>query len=171
MPINNLPNDSHIRQRFEERIELIPFSTCWWWTGHLSRGYGQFWIGNRGKGERHQAHRLSWIIHNGEIPDGMQVLHNCQNKGHFEDNRSCVNPEHLFLGTHKDNMADMVNKGHSDTSRGEQKHSAKITELDVIKIRILVRNGAKQKDIASQFGLHPGSISVIVKRINWKHVQ
>ena len=74
---------------------------CWlWMAGKLEKGYGQFWF----DGRTHRAHRMAWLLTNGEIPEGMCVLHKC-------DNPPCVNPSHLWLGTNQDNMDDMNNKG------------------------------------------------------------
>lgn len=78
-------------------------SGCWEWTGsHVPRGYGTVWDSMRGR--KVYVHRLSWEMHHGPIPDGMFVLHLC-------DNPPCWNPEHLSIGTHRDNMADMTAKG------------------------------------------------------------
>lgn len=85
--------------------------TCWLWTGYIEkRGYGRFGYNYK----TIEAHRMSWIIANGEIPEGMIICHEC-------DNPSCVNPDHLFLGTHKDNTWDMVDKGrHGGSMRGKK---------------------------------------------------
>lgn len=84
--------------------------SCWLWTGKQGNGYGQLRTGGKGS-KQIGAHRLSYIIHFGPIPDGLFVCHNCPGG----DNRLCVNPTHLFLGTHEQNMADMVAKGRSAT--------------------------------------------------------
>lgn len=93
-----------IEERFFSKIERIPISGCWLWTGATKKGYGDIFIG-AGAGRKHiSAHRFSWEFHNGAIPEGLIVCHKC-------DIHECVNPEHLFLGTHADNMQDCSNKG------------------------------------------------------------
>lgn len=84
----------------EGRFFVEPNSGCWLWTRSVSMGYGKLWWD-----KKHQrAHRVSWELHNGAIPDGMLVLHKC-------DTPPCINPAHLFLGTHADNAADKIAKG------------------------------------------------------------
>lgn len=87
-------------ERFLVKVEKIPFHSCWeWGAGKYKRGYGLFVL----KRKNRPAHRISWIIHKGQIPNGLFVCHKCDNPG-------CVNPSHLFLGTQTDNMKDMHSK-------------------------------------------------------------
>lgn len=135
---------------------------CWNWKGalnHVRGGYGCF---NTGSGRRMVgAHRFSWQLHHGPIPNGLFVLHRC-------DNPSCVRPEHLFLGTHEENMADMVAKGRGQ--RGERQHMAKLTESDVREIRSAASRGENYGAIAKRFGVCRGNISQIALGNIWKHV-
>src|SRR3954468_23689651 len=109
-------------QRFYDRIKETD-KGCWRWQRALDKdGYGRSSLG----GKSVQAHRVSWVIHKGKIPEGFQVLHNC-------DNPPCVNPDHLFLGSGKDNMIDKVIKQRQ--TRGDKVNTSKIKEADVYTIR------------------------------------
>lgn len=96
-----MPAARPLDERFHEKYQKVPFSGCWLWTGALDTdGYGMIAVGRGPKA----AHRISWILHKGEIPLQQHVLHHC-------DIPCCVNPAHLFLGTHADNMKDGAKKG------------------------------------------------------------
>lgn len=98
-----------LRERFYEKVDkhgpLIISTRCWAWTASLiNEGYGRLW----NKDKMQSAHRISYLLHKGEPPAGKQILHQC-------DNRKCINPEHLFAGTQKENMQDMIKKGRKRT--------------------------------------------------------
>jgi hypothetical protein len=138
-------------------------SGCWGWAGCAPKnpGYGQF----RYNAKRIRAHRASWIIHNGDIPNGMCVLHKC-------DNPICSNPDHLFLGTPGDNMRDAVQKGRNKYfgAAGEKNHKAKLKEGDIKVIRQLISGGVRQNKIAKLFNLHAVTVSEIKLGKTWKEV-
>ncbi|MGW5175919.1 HNH endonuclease [Streptomyces sp. NPDC004082] len=126
--------------------------------GLANTGYGQ----RQYKGRTWLAHRAAWDENVGSIPDGMQVLHHC-------DNRPCHEIAHLFLGTLADNMRDMVSKGKQ--SRGENVPQHKLTAEQVALIRKLHATGSvSQKSLAKQYGVDPSNISRIVRRKQWTHV-
>jgi hypothetical protein len=136
--------------------------SCWLWTGKkCPDGYGNMVHQRKVWG----THRVSWLLHNGAIPDGMCVLHRC-------DNPPCVNPAHLFLGTHRENIADCVAKGRNSTAgfRGERHHRARVGVADVIEIRRLATTGVSLNAVARQYGVTDSSIRHIVHRRSWRHV-
>jgi hypothetical protein len=129
-------------------------NSCWLWIGCKNKqGYGRFWLG-RNEG----AHRASWLLFVGRIPKNMQVLHRCDNPG-------CVNPEHLFLGTQKDNVQDMIKKRRG--SIGEKHSRAKLSVADVLCIR---KCGASPKYLAGLFGVDAATIHNILARRIWRHI-
>jgi len=145
-----------LRRRFEEKFIPEPMSGCWLWTASLrADGYGQ--IGER-DGQMLGAHRVSWRLYCGEIPSGLQVLHKC-------DNRACVNPEHLFLGTHDDNMADKVRKRRQGF--GEDNGRAILSVGDVRKIRA---SDDSALSLARRYGVGREAIYHIRRQISWRHV-
>ena len=140
---------------FAENYMADPNSGCWLWTGYLDKaGYGV--ASKRSRPIR--CHRLSWELHRGEIPKGLNVLHKC-------DVRSCCNPDHLFLGTTADNIADKVAKGRQ--ARGEKTNTAKLTADQVTAIRSAT---GTQRKLATQYGVTQGLISHIITRRAWGHI-
>ena len=127
---------------------------CWNWTAYIgSSGYGFLFTGTKKRPKPKLAHRMSYEIHNGPIPDGLNVLHTC-------DNRPCVNPAHLFLGTQSDNLVDALQKGRAP--------GMKLCEKDVELILSLENNTLKQ--IANWFGISIAQVWNIRNRKQWKHV-
>ena len=142
-------------ERFARLYKVMP-SGCWEWQRSLNpKGYGAFCLSCR----TISAHRASWIIHKGNIPTGMHVLHKC-------DNPRCVNPSHLMLGTNCDNVRDRVQKGRSARPLG-LRNSAKLTPDQVLKIRAMRARGDRNTDIAKTFGVADSTISMIVHGHNW----
>lgn len=153
---------SGVQERFFAQI-AFGMSECWYWTGCLSSiGYGLCLA----LGEN-VAHRVSWVLHHGRIPDGLNVLHKC-------DVRNCVNPGHLFLGTHQENMRDMMAKGRwrGNPRKGEESAVAKLTADDVRKIRRLrLEHGISLQRIADEFGVSRSSVTNIISGYTWRTVQ
>lgn len=149
---------------------------CWIWKGYCRPGgHGLFRLEGRDVG----AHVAAWLLLVGPIPDGLWVLHNCPGG----DNPSCVNPAHLWLGTVLDNNRDMIAKGraaHGDRHpfhvrpeirpRGEGHGQARLTEVDVLRIRELHAGGMLLAHIAKQFGLDRTHTADIVRRKAWTHI-
>lgn len=152
--------------RFWEKVDKngpIPkhqpdLGQCWIWAGSKrEHGHGRFDVPGVGS----SAHRFSYHIHNGPIPEGRGVLHKC-------DNGSCVNPSHLFTGTQKDNMEDAANKNRVEY--GEKHYRSVLTDGDIRKIRQLYSEGIRIKEIAEMFPVNRGCISKIVHRLRWSHI-
>lgn len=169
MKIRNLT-----RRRFWEKVEKT--RTCWVWKGSKFQwsGYGEV----RFLGKRIGAHRLSYILSRGAIPDGKSVLHKC-------DNRPCVRPSHLYAGTQLENMRDKLRRGRGNNpkganhpfsknpslaARGEAHHKSTLREIDIPVIRREYAQGVSQHVLAKQYQVTPSSISYIVTRKTWAHV-
>ena len=136
-----------IEERFWQKVDRS--GECWLWTASCyQRGYGQFSPAHK---VRAKAHRFSWELTNGKIPNGMYVLHTC-------DVRACVNPEHLFLGTHEDNMKDMRIKGRS---------GIKLTALKVKEIRLMFEQGISLTQIGNTFSVSTGHVASIINGEKW----
>ncbi|NGX57222.1 MAG: hypothetical protein K940chlam3_00107 [Chlamydiae bacterium] len=148
-----------IKKRFLSKIEKQS-DGCWLWKGVKNRkGYGQFGIDSK----MLSCHRVSWKLYRGELPAGVHVLHKC-------DVRNCVNPDHLFLGTNKDNVIDSVHKGRR--SQGIQHFRAKLNPDKVRTIRKMFRSDKFLKiKIARHFEVAVGTIKAVLDGITWKHVE
>lgn len=143
----------------EHRPELGP---CWQWTASLfPSGYGYFRIDET---RRRAANRVAWELTNGPIPDGLCVLHHC-------DNPPCVNPGHFFLGTKADNAADMVAKGRSAVPYGELHYNAKLSAEDVATIRARLLAGESQSSLSRTFAVGRTQIRRIQHGESWKSVK
>ena len=146
---------------FESKVEMVPECGCWIWMGATRDGrYGNITVHSREKrtcGPSPQrdvrAHRFSWKLYNGAIPKGMKVLHRC-------DTPCCVNPRHLFIGSHQDNMTDKARKGRNRNNR-------KLTEEQVLQIK---QDGRLQREIAKDYGICRQCVSMIKLRQSWKHL-
>lgn len=155
-----------LADRFWKHVGPPNANGCLPWLGSKDRfGHGKVGAGGRGVAPL-QAHRAAWELKNGPIPEGMYVLHNCPSG----DNPACCNPDHLFLGTQADNLADMVAKGRQ--SRGEGRHCAKLTEADVRAIRTrYTTGGILQSQLADEYGVTVDTVSMIIRRLTWKHIE
>ena len=120
-------------------------------------GYGVSWL----NGKWIRAHRKAYIQNKGEIPDDLVVRHTC-------DNKACVNPDHLILGDHKQNMADMAAKGRTNTRRGSTHSKAKLTEQQVHEIKSTF--GLSQRELAAKYGVSASLIAAIKLGKAWTHV-
>lgn len=146
---------------FYSHVDIKGLFDCWEWTAHRNQnGYGRFRINSI----RWSAHRLAWFLVHGAIPEGIEVLHKC-------DNRACCNPAHLFLGTQKDNMDDMILKGRKAIIYGSKHANAKLNEDDILKIKRLYGLGYRKCELAKQYNVTDGAIAHIVDGRSWLHVQ
>lgn len=134
---------------------------CWVWVSGVWRsGYGRFDL----SGSSRRAHIVAWTFTHGPPSDGLEVCHAC-------DNKLCVRPSHLWVGTHAENMADMVAKGRSPRMQGEAHHQAKLTEADVREMRRLRAERVTYRDLAERFGVSQSMIGQIVQGRAWTHVR
>jgi hypothetical protein len=185
------PMLENVAGRFWSRTERS--SGCWRWTGARSKdGYGQIGIGNKIL----YTHRVAWELTHGSIPQGMWVLHHC-------DNKKCINPDHLFLGTRLDNIRDMLAKGRGKVphmlaesngsrkhpeklvrgdkhytrlhpelvTRGEKNGKAKLNSEQVREIRQRYATGAvSQRQLAREYDVHQTNIGFVVRGERWTHI-
>ena len=149
--------------RFQQYVpDVDELDDCWFWLGPQGHsGYGKLSKGKRGEGQI-GAHRLAWILTFGPIPDGLVVCHKC-------DNPPCVNPLHLFLGTHSDNRADCVAKNRHVF--GERHPKALLTTDQVRQIRERDSHGETESMLAASFGIGRTEVRRINARLRWSHVE
>jgi hypothetical protein len=140
-------------------------NTCWEWSGKItSAGYAELSLWKNGTTTVAKAHRVSYRLHVGPIPPGMFVCHTC-------DNPPCCNPQHLFLGTPRDNTRDMILKGRGrnsdEAARGEANGHAKLTSEQVIEIR---QSRLTAAELAQRYGVGESAIRKVRHGLNWRHV-
>lgn len=147
-----------VNTRFWEKVDVRSENECWNWTGSVDGGnYGEFMISTH---NREKAHRYSWRLVHGDIPDKLYICHHC-------DNPLCVNPSHLFLGTSYDNTHDKLNKNRHKRLRGKLNGMCKLQEQDIIDIREKHNNGVSYKKLGAEYGISMTQIGRIIKRESW----
>lgn len=159
---------SHFQiEDFSSPLWVDKSGPCWLWRGAGRNGskrtrYGRVEIKRNGKTYSIGAHKLSYLIHRGEVKEGEFVCHRC-------DNPLCVKPDHLFTGTSVDNMHDAMSKGR--LAHGESHVNAKLTDAVVLRIRELNEAGMSQEEIALEVGVAQSTISRVLHGKIWKHVK
>ena len=151
-------------EKFWEKVDITEDDGCWEWQGCIrgADGYGVIWT----KEKNILAHRAAWEIDVFPIPQGMCVLHHC-------DNPSCVRAEHLFIGTRADNAADRDAKGRLvvGNHRGEHAPSSKLTDEKALEIRRIHASGNYSRiGLAKKYGVAPQTIGDVVSRKTWSHI-
>lgn len=158
--------DTTLSMRLERRSRRR--GECLEWFGTTTRGgYGLIRNGEKNV----LTHRAAWQLKNGAIPDGLRVLHKC-------DNPPCINPDHLFLGTQSDNMLDMAKKGRhrsktapDSVQRGERHYAAKLSTRSAEEIRFRKSAGESQRSIAISLGISEATVSLVVNGKRWFKAQ
>lgn len=157
-----IPN---LQNRFERHVISEPMSGCFLWTAATTRrGYGKFMIDYPKRKTNWLAHRVSYFLHYGLFDGNLDVLHKC-------DNPPCVNPRHLFLGTALDNSKDRSAKGKAIAPMGDDHYQSKLTCADIQTVFEMRAARIGPQIIADKFGVTYHSISDIVNRRTWRHVQ
>ena len=153
--------------RLWSRVDMSEGSNgCWLWQGSVNiNGYGQIRlepVGNAIRGAKSTTHRVAWVLKHGPSPDGMNVCHRC-------DNPRCVNPAHLWLGTHAANLADMKSKGRA--ARGDRSGTAKLNSKKVLIIkRLLFLGHCNAVELSELLGVSATTIDSIRNQKSWRHI-
>jgi hypothetical protein len=157
--MSHVIKDSTLK-RFEEKFEKGRLNECWNWKASTNHGYGQLKIENINSSTG--AHRVAWELYNNKkIPKGKEICHHC-------DNKKCVNPRHLFIGTHLDNMKDRDRKGHNVISIGEKNGNHKLTARMVREIR---KSNEPSIFLGKVYGVNHSTICNVRNRKYWKHIK
>lgn len=169
-----MPAKAPLLEKFWRRVKLYDCheDDCWEWTGPFGKSpkntqgqYGRMSPGRELKGKLStMAHRISYFLFRGPIPDGMSVLHTC-------DWTACVNPKHLFLGTNKDNYLDMRLKGRENKAKGVRHGMSKLTPEKVVAIRKRCSEGITQENVAKEFNVSDSAVGFIMTGRTWRHVK
>lgn len=149
--------------KFWKRVTKHSDSECWLWMSHVDRdGYGHFQFRHNKDKQKIRAHRVSYMLANNCVVDSdVFVCHKC-------DNRACVNPNHLYLGDNNTNIADCVLRGR--TARGVKNTNSKLTEEQVLRIKLKLADSQSRGSIAKEFDVSKSTISYIANNRTWKHV-
>lgn len=158
-----------LKKRLLAKIVKVE-SGCWHWTGFINKdGYGMAYYStklmiNDRVSHSQQAHRVMYIAYNGQIPSGLCVLHKC-------DNRRCVNPRHLYVGTHKDNSRDMVERGRNPDVRGERNPASILSAAKVRKMRqLFYDHGYTVEDLMDEYRMSASGVYNVVMKNRWRHI-
>lgn len=154
------------KDRLLDNVAVNNATGCWEWIGCKRGGYGRTIIGSRKDGTRKAitAHRLSYLIFHGEIPEGMEVCHRC-------DNPSCINPDHLFVGTRKDNIDDRERKSRNIVKVGEEQPCAKLSKKAVKDARWEhAYHGTSFQKLADRYGVSKKTMQNAINGVTWKCV-
>jgi hypothetical protein len=149
------------KDRFEKFADIKETTKCIEWTGYYgTTGYGVLMVNRMPK----KTHRLSYQIYNGKIPEGMWVLHKC-------DNSRCVNPKHLYIGDSKRNVHDMLERNRHVSPLGEKNGKSKLTNDQVREIKIILKKSNKIRETARKFNVSRYAIQDIKSGKTWSHIK
>lgn len=155
------PRAIPVEERFQDAVDRGTEDQCWEFQWHRNKqGYGKFFF----RGSCWQAHRVAYTLTKGEIPNGLDVLHTC-------DNPPCCNPAHLYVGTDADNTRDKIARNRLRPRKGERHGMHKMTEMEARDVIAELRAGTPGRILARKYGVTDTAISLIKRGINWRHLR